>query len=864
MLSLVLAAAVPPKIEINYEEFSGLQIKANGIPLVQGSAFQYYEKGWTRGIYSSNWRPKTIERLPNSRIRVRFQGDDGQVTGTLTFDRHEKGVKGLYEFRWRGDKPVMIESSFGLLWAPAFENGSLFIDDVEGLRMSSPFRAGIPMEERRFGPLGGKFEFENPFAKVKVTVDPKGATLFDARNYNQDWAKNRELFWLGYTGQTIKPQETLKFEVNWEIDVKPLAAAGPAAKTLTLEGQNLGQALRPLAKPMPIIPQPKEVLTREGEGAYLDGIIAYELAERHQHLIKEFESALWRRWDKDSLAASGSESMIEGRVQNLGLPEEGYKISVTDGKITLIGQSDAGLRNAFRTLPWMVRTRRERLEIPTQEIKDWPSLGWRGLHMLVGPTALHYQTKMMDQVFAPVKLNKVVLQCERTDWDTLPGIETDITMKKEDLRELFARYRTRSIEPIPLIQSLGHTYWIFANGKNLDLAINPDIPYTLDPRKERTRTMLSALWQEAYTLLQPKTFHFGLDEIDMRGMPDDPSFSTRLWKLHLPWLQDLAKKHGVETMLWGDVMLAPGEAPDATHAKDPANAKDRRSVLRKGAWVADWHYKAEPDPSAYKSLALFKSLGMKPLAATWDEPNNIYGFTHAAIQAGTPGVLQTTWAGYESAEIHMIRAFDQFAAYILAADYSWSGRKELPKDLPYDAGEVLTRLYFAPPEPVRSQNGSSLTPVDTRATQSLLIGPVAFRLLNSPAQLRTPVSPEGAEAPTEIVYRLNSTAKELALAVDAQAWVADNEPLAELIVKTDDGEELRGTIAYGQHARAPRDPRATLLAPRNKGISAFRFDLSGGKNIARRIAEVILRQTSPAGGLRVHGITLIAHSERPR
>lgn len=864
MLPLLLASSIPPSIEIDYLEFAGLQIKANGIPLVQGSAFQYYETGWKRGIYSSNWRPKTIERLSNSRIRVRFQGDDGQVTGTLLFERNARGVKGTYEYRWRGTKAVKLESSFGLLWGPAFEKGSLRIDDVDALRMDAPFPAASTVEERRFGAPGSKFEFENSFAKVRIDVQPKGAIVFDARNYSQDWARYRELFWLGKIDQTIKPQETLRYEVNWDIDVKPLAAAENLSKTATLEGQPLGQALRPSAKPIPLIPQPKEILTREAEGAYMDGRLAYELSEKHLYLKDEFEASLWRRWDKDSIIPSGAETIIEGRVANLNLSEEGYRITASPGRIILTGQSEAGLRMAFRSLPWLVRARRERLEVPNLEIKDWPSLQWRGLHMFVGPTALDFHTKFMDRVFGPVKINKAVIQCERTNWNTLPGTEVNITMKREDLKELFARYRAKSIEPIPLIQSLGHTYWVFANGKNLDIAVNPDIPFTLDPRKDKTRKVLADLWQEAVTLLQPKTLHFGLDEIDMRGIPDDPSFSTRLWKLHVPWLQDLAKKHNAEPMMWGDIMLAPGEAPDATHAKTVEIAKDRRSVVRKGAWIADWHYKDDPKPESYNSLALFKSLGFKPLAATWFEPNNIYGFTHAAIRAGTPGVLQTTWAGYESSEANMVRAFEQFSAYLLAADYSWSGRKELPDKLPYDPGDVLTRLYFSPPEPVRSQNGSSLTPLDTRATQGLLIGPVAFRLLSTPARLRTPVSPEGVEAPTELVYRLNSTAKELSLAVDAQAWVADNEPLAEILVKFDDGGELKSSINYGQHARAPRDPRATLLAPRNQGISAFRLDLTEGKNQARRVTEITLRRISPAGGLRVHGYTLIAPAERPR
>lgn len=860
MLGLLLGAA-PPPIQIDYEEFAGLQIRVNGIHLVQGSAFQYYEDGWKRGIYSSNWRPKLIERLPNSRIRVRFEGDDGRVTGTHVYSKSATGVKAEYEFRWRGEKPVRLENSFALIWGPSVENGSLLIDGREGLGMSRPLPAKAPIWEKQFGPSGKQFLFDSPFARIQVDISQPGSILFDARGHNQDWADNRELFWLGAIDQRINPQQTIRWDVNWNIDVKD-ASLAPAVKTSTLEASGLAQALSPSDRPLPLIPQPKQLEQQAGPGVPLDPAAKFELAPRHAHLEKEFWDSLWTRWQKASVSKSMGDTVIVGRVEAQGLRAEGYRIKAEGSRIEVIGQDDAGLRHGLRSLVWLVRARSGRLEVPRLAITDWPSLSWRGIHTFVGPTALGFQTRLMDRLLAPLKFNRVVVQGERTAWKSLPGIETPITMSREDHRELYARYRARGFEPIPLIQSLGHTYWIFANGQNLDIAVNPQEPFTLDPRRERTRQVLSDLWKEAIDLLQPKTIHFGLDEIDMRGIPDDKNFTTRLWTRHVPWLMDLAERNKVTPMMWGDIMLGPGEAPDAAHAKSVEAAKERRAVVRKGTLIADWHYKDDPRPDIWNSLDVFQKAGFAPIASTWFRPNNIRGFALGAIKAGAPGLLQTTWAGYESSEPNMIRAFEQFSAYVLAADYAWSGREELPDKLPYNPQEVLTRLYFNPAEPVSPAGGDSLFPAGRQPGESMRIGPIAFRRI-APLRLHTPIDGEGQAAPHELVFQLNNRASEAVLAVDAAGWVADNEPLAEAVVKLADGAEIKASILYGQHARAPRDPRPSLISPRQNRLSAFRIDLQEAGD-GRRIVEIRLRRLSAAGGLRLHGITLVKPREEAR
>lgn len=850
MLSSLLATVVGASDEVSFDylPFRGLQIAVRGVPVVQGSAFQYYEKGWTRGIYSSNWRPVEILRLPDGTLRVRFQGDNGQVTGTHDFRRTPTGISAHYEFRWRGSSSVKLESSFGLIWAPAFAAGQATINGLQIGDLTRPSRPGAAVEDRKLGPEGGSLRFDSPLAEIRADVKFGSAIVFDARNYSADWAKDKELFWFGFMERDVRPQETVRYQVDWTIRPKPVSA--PTQKEARVESRAMPDALRPDETPLPLLPKPKSVKFASGD-LVINGPLTADVNGPLRPFVQEFESQLWRRWRQPILGDTGPRVSVRTDAPNL--PVEGYRLKVDETGITISARDEAGARHGLQSVVMLARAKRGALTIPFVEMTDYPTLAWRGVHMFVGPDALRFQQKLADSVLAPMKFNHVVLQCERTAWEATAGTQTPQTMAKTDLAALVDRYRGLGIEPIPLVQSLGHAGWLFANGKNLDIALNRDVPFTVDPRKARTRELYTELWTEVVDLFKPKTIHFGLDEIDMRGLPADPHFTTRIWKQHVPFLLDLAKRFGVRPMMWGDIMLGPGEAPDATHAKTKQEALERRQAIGKGVMIADWHYKDDPDPEAFTSLKLWKADGQLPVASTWFRPNNIRGMALAAAKVDA-GLLQTTWAGYESNERNMVKEFHQFAAYILAGDYAWSGRAEMPSELGYDPGEVLRRLHFAPPSVVSPVAGHAMVPSNATSITAVAVGQVSFRLF-SPITLHSLVHPEASAAPDRVTIQVSAPASEVALAVDCLARVADTDPVLEVEVRHKSGKVTKATFEYGTHLRAITDDRPTLLSPRQNMMSAIRIPIRLDSE-ADGVREIVVSRLNPAAGPRVHGITV--------
>ncbi|MFW5697932.1 MAG: hypothetical protein ACOCX1_05185, partial [Fimbriimonadaceae bacterium] len=299
---LVAAASLVP-VQVSYTGFGGLQMSANGIPVVVGSSFQYYERGWTRGIYSSVWSPQEVYINPNQSVEVRYQGDDGRVIGRHTYTPTPTGAVSDFRLRWRGTKPVMIENSAGILWAEPFIGRSVSID---GLRYELPSqgpRAGTPVEDRVIGSPAGVFEFEAAYGTLRVTADPPQATLIDGRNYNQPWAEDRRVFWLGYQDQEIEPDGTLPFRVTYEVLLKP-GISGSGEEPLATTPEEHPAVAQPTQEPFPLIPQPREV-ERSNSFAQVAQEFEFRFPAVTDSVTDEFETLLWTRWarNEDTLAA---------------------------------------------------------------------------------------------------------------------------------------------------------------------------------------------------------------------------------------------------------------------------------------------------------------------------------------------------------------------------------------------------------------------------------------------------------------------------------------------------------------------------------------------------------------------------------
>ncbi|HWD40720.1 MAG TPA: hypothetical protein VG944_17865 [Fimbriimonas sp.] len=839
-----LIAVQQASFTFHVEGGRGLMVEAAGVPIIRGSYLQYYEPGWTKGYYSTNYGESKVEQVDPATVRVSFASDDKLAHGTVTYHKEGDKLTAHYDLQWEGDHAVKIEAAAGFLWAPALEKGSLTAGGKPTRALNTYAYSSRSIEGRRFSPDAPQYDFSGPLGTVSEHSSIP-LTLFDARgNYNDDWAANHEYLWLGTLDTDVSKGKQADFDVEYRFDPKAAPALSP--KTESLAATRQAEAYLPDTSRPPLIPKPQTDQLNWDKPLELTGAYSFPAGVfDHLDLYKE---ALSRRFVTPAPARDAKKVAFDAGISRLGYVPGGYRIELTDHSMSVLGEEDEGLRNGLERLVSLAFVKNGHICLPTGALVSIPQSDWRGVHLFAGKKALAFQGKLWDRVLLPLGFNKVVLQCERTAWTSTPGIESSITMSKPELLKLAGFYKNAGVELIPLVQSFGHMEWFFENKKNLDIAFNPDDPYGVDPRKPRTKEALTNLWNEVIETLKPKTIHFGLDEFDMVGMHVSASEKTQLWQEEMQILGGIAQSHGVRMMLWGDECLAPGEAPDATNGDTPNDAALRRAAIPQGSLIGDWHYISDPNPHSYtKNLQLWKDAGMYPIASAWYQPSNIKGFDTDAgyLQTGT---LQTTWNGYESSEEGMLEGFDQYSAMILAADYSWSGRSESPDKLGYDPGQVFRKMYFGEPSPLTASPGFGLG----ASGQAFDIGQIRY---GSPID-ETVGSALSSSGASDLKFSVDAKGRELALAAETLVKAADDgEPVAEVTVTLADGRSVVKRLVYGRDIRSADDKTATALSDRNAdGLCGIVMRL-GETPIA--IQSISIKPLNGYTGMRVQGLELI-------
>jgi hypothetical protein len=229
---------------------------------------------------------------------------------------------------------------------------------------------------------------------------------------------------------------------------------------------------------------------------------------------------------------------------------------------------------------------------------------------------------------------------------------------------------------------------------------------------------------------------------------------------------------------------------------------------------------------------------------------NIFNFAQAARSNGAWGLLQTTWAGYSITEHTTLRNFDQFSAYVLAAEYGWSADSSEPSALPWRAAEVYKRA-MAPPQ------RESLVP---RAGFQFDFGKLASMPLDDNFNPRVPdridgiafKPPRGAvvlggallpDRPRAIEMKCDVTASELCFLQTSVFPAKSTETVATIEIRFADGTTDKLPLVYGKHTHAWEDPA---------GATVVRWP---NPHPDQRIVAVSVSTEHPYGSFALLGVT---------
>ncbi|MBZ4188297.1 beta-N-acetylhexosaminidase [Niabella beijingensis] len=240
---------------------------------------------------------------------------------------------------------------------------------------------------------------------------------------------------------------------------------------------------------------------------------------------------------------------------------EGYRLRITEGQITILGNSAAGVVNGISSLLQLVRDKKQEhgtITIDGWEITDGPRYGWRGFML---DEARHFMGKekvlqLLDWM-AFYKLNRFHwhltdepawrLEIKRYPRLTLVGGAGSYTnpaapaayYTQQDIADIVHYAAQRNITVIPEIDMPGHAtaanraYPEYSGGGS---AQHPD--FTFDPGNERTYNYLTNILREANTLFPSGIVHLGGDEV---------SFGTDKW-LQNAGIKRLMTQHALKDL----------------------------------------------------------------------------------------------------------------------------------------------------------------------------------------------------------------------------------------------------------------------------------------------------------------------------
>ncbi len=557
----------------------------------------------------------------------------------------------------------------------------------------------------------------------------------------------------------------------------------------------------------------------------------------------------------------------EGDILKEPLKPEGYVLVVKPNFLFLCGKDERGLFYGVQTIRWLMRKEGIRCCI----IKDYPAFPFRGIHFFADKFSLPFYLQLIEKVLAPLKVNSIVLECEYAEWKSQPNLKNDWTMTQEEIKTLLEKAKENFIDVYPLVQSFGHAEWAFQRKNNLDIAEDPQRPYAFCPSNPRTYSFLFSIYDEAINLFgKPAIFHIGGDEVEMIGRFPNPNCPygcgtkgiVNLYVSHIKKIYDYLSQKGCKVMIWGDEMLAPGEAGDATHAQTKAEAEEKRKLLPKEIIIADWHYNPFDD---YPSISIFKQAGFNQvIACTWYRPTNIYKFAQSAYRQGAMGLLQTTWAGFYDTN-SLSKSFEQVAPYVLSAIYGWNPDAPAPNMLPHIA-ELFKELWEGS---IGSEGGGWLLDLSEAGVAQFtdispgerFLGGRKFLIPEKKVVLRAQ-NPFAFDAPTAIELRLEVPlpARELFFLHCAVGEEPPGTAIGEYDIQFDDGGKEVLTLSLGNNIMPLGSDKLTvwLSPPVSNRLLGLRIFNWKNPNPHRKIVRIRMVSYKTRSAILLAGISASA------
>ncbi len=683
-----------------------------------GSRLTAATPDWSRKLYKFIESGAQIKSTPAEAVAT---GGGNRCVELKTYRVNINGNTAELELRLRnsGDQDILVEHIFMTTPGELLAGGewSAVRSRNRCITGTIPF---FPDKNNRAAiiPASRRIEVSAPSGKLTVEAVRGAWPRLDDRRTKPHHGDYPQLIW--YTSSTLAPGRETRSLIRISFtpapsstekpeDFSPRDADTPTVRTFAAP------------EPPPLIPTPQKMTPVPG-GEYRiepgDRIIVS--GDRSGRLFRHAQKVA-AQWG--ITAEHGDEMPRRGIFVRAGVPElenEEYTLRTSTAGVALESGSERGAFYALQTLKLLCRNG----VVPGTFIHDRPDFRIRGIHTIGNSGTVTLFPALFERVFAPLKLNTLLLEVQHTKWEATPELHNPRGINLADIPVILSAAYENYIDVIPILATFSHCQWLFFGGANQDMAEDIHDPFNYNVSHPGVYPLMEKVLDEAMRRFPSPYFNIGHDElrIGVHHYPVRPEHVKRgapdILKSDILWYHDLLRRHGRRMMMWHDTLLAPHEVtrhPGTVALAFDGTEKLRRTLPR-DIIIGIWNYKPDkpdhPNSKEFPEVDIFLRDGYEVIGCTWHRPGNTENF--AAYCAGKPGVLgmiQTTWSHFGT-ETMLYTHFKQAASWVRAGAAFWNARAAAAKNP--DPEEIFLAL-FDPPR----RGSEMLTPVPMPANTVL-------------------------------------------------------------------------------------------------------------------------------------------------
>lgn len=371
---------------------------------------------------------------------------------------------------------------------------------------------------------------------------------------------------------------------------------------------------------------------------------------------------------------------VDSAVQHALAHPEGYVLRMWEDSVRIDASTPTGSLRGLTTLEELALDRDGHL--PVGMVADRPAHPIRALHFVLRDVSVEEARRLVGLARSN-QFNMLIVQL--ADGVRLPSIEAVARSDAWSLDRLsdFAEYaRSNGLQFVPELKLLSQ------QGKLLK-GHYPELMYnskTYDPRKERTYELVSRIIDDVLRVVDPDVLHIGHDEVAGVGpgeerkelSRDEEALPAGLFLQDVRRLNELLEARGVETWMWGDMLVGASEFPEMLdrHLHGIPSYTKLRGRLPEEIVISDWHYSDRQE--AFPSLQAFLRSGHPVLGTTWRRESTTRNFSRYAASLGEPGgrgMIATTWWLVQRGEWEQVADVAQFSGDVFWNAGQRSGRR---------------------------------------------------------------------------------------------------------------------------------------------------------------------------------------------